>query len=233
MIPFTDEFPPGAICVATGDLTRFAMFNQSLAMLKVPTGSALIWTSGPLVASNLNHNFEETLKNASLQWAWIMGDDHTFNDDVVLKLLARRRDVIVPLCLNRQPPCAFTILDERNNAHRDFDKIPTSGTFVLEDFEVCGDAGMLLSRPALEKLGPPWYEALISGSKVSEDRYFARKIRDRGMDIHIDAEVTLGHITPCVIQPVHGEQGWNVQFRVGHTPLVEFRPVPAEEPVLA
>ena len=226
MVPVTSNFKGVGVCIATGELTRYAMFNQSLAMLHVTDNSCMIWTSGPLIAANMNRNFKSFLANPALEWAWIIGDDHTFKPDVILKLLAHEKDVIVPLCSNREPPCAFTIIDESNNKHRDFTKVPTSGIFKLEDFEVCGDAGMLLSRAAVEALGPPWYESLVSGTYTSEDRYFARKIRQQGMDIWIDTEVQLGHITPCLITPVVTEDGWNVQFQVGNVPLAQFRPVP-------
>lgn len=229
MIPVESEFPPGAVCVSTGELTRYAAFNQALSVLQVPSGTVLVWNCGPLIAHNLNNAFAHALERPELQWAWIMGDDHTFVPEIVLRLLARQQDVVVPLCLNRTPPCGFTIIDERNNRHRDFDKVPTSGAFRLEDFEVCGDAGMLLSRRALEKFGPPWYETLISGSFTSEDRYFARKIRNAGFDIRVDAEVVLDHVTPCKITPVATEDGWLVRFSVGHQPLVQFRPVPSDE----
>ena len=226
MVPVSFDEPGVGVCVATGELTRYSLFNQSLAMLHVPNESCLIWTSGPLIAANMNRNFAQFLRNEKLQYAWIMGDDHTFKPEVVMNLLKHKLDVVVPLCMNREPPCAFTIIDESNNKHRDFDKVPTSGLFKLEDFEVCGDAGMLLSRKAIEMLGPPWYESLISGTYTSEDRYFARKIRKHGMDIWIDADVHLGHITPCTISPILTPDGWQVLFGVGHKPLAQFRPVP-------
>lgn len=230
MVPVTFDVAPVGICVATGELTRYAQFNQCLAMLHVPNDSCMIWTSGPLIAANMNRNFVQFLKNEKLQWAWIIGDDHTFKPEVVMDLVARNKDIVVPLCMNREPPCAFTIIDESNNNHRDFDKVPTSGLFKLEDFEVCGDAGMLLSRAAVERLGPPWYESLISGTYISEDRYFARKARSLGMDIWIDTDVQLGHITPCLISPIATPTGWNVLFSVGHKPLAQFRPQPLEGP---
>ena len=57
MIPVDSPYPPGVVCVSTGELTRYAMFNQDLAMLRVPVGTCLSWTSGPLIAMNLNKNF--------------------------------------------------------------------------------------------------------------------------------------------------------------------------------
>jgi hypothetical protein len=247
MIPVESDAPPGAVCVITGELGRYSMFHQDLAMLRVPGGTQLTWTCGPLIAANMNESFRKALvypeghpragEPTALEWVWIMGDDHTFAPDVLLRLLAQQRalgaDVLLPGCLNRTPPCAFIIIDESNGRHRDFDKVPRT-PFRLEGFEVCGDAGMLLSRRALERLGPPWYAELISGSKTSEDRYFSRKIRDAGFDVWVDPGITLGHITPCVIEPVwdEAEGGWLVRFSVGRTPLVQFRPMPeaAAEP---
>lgn len=252
MIPVASPYPPGALCVITGELTRYAMFAQCLATLQVPSGSRLMWTAGPLIAANMDRNFSQALwehdpdtgqlsRDAAgrliptpYQWAWVMGDDHTFAPDIILQLLSRQKDIILPLCLNREPPCAFTIIDQSNGRHRDFDKVPTSGTFELEPFEVCGDAGMLLSRAALEKVGPPWYEKLVSGSWVSEDRYFTNKLRQQGLAVHVDTEARLGHITPSLIEPALGPDGaWHIRFSIGHKPLAQFRPVQLPEPVPA
>lgn len=248
MIPVESAFGPGSVAIVTGELGRYSMFHMDLAMLRVPSGSQYTWSSGVLIAENMNQNFSKSLvypvehpragERTACEWVWIMGDDHTFQPDVLLRLLHSQRetgaDVLVPGCLTRNAPCGFIIIDESNGRLRDFDKVPPH-VFKLEDFEVCGDAGMLLTRRAVERLGPPWYETLISGTKVSEDRHFARKIRAAGMDIWVDPTITLGHITPCVIEPVWDEVlgCWLVRFSVGRTPLVQFRPVPEPEPETA
>src|SRR3990167_4095024 len=105
--------PPGAVCMVSGDLTRYALSMQSLMGLRLPLGSTNSWHTGVLIAKSINMSFQYVMDNPQLQWAWIMGDDHQFDADIVLNLLAREKDVIVPLCLNRLPPMDPTVIDNR------------------------------------------------------------------------------------------------------------------------
>lgn len=162
------DHPPGGVCLITGELTRYVQSMRAAVSLRVPPGSALAWNAGPLVAFNINTSLQSVMDNPSLEWAWLMGDDHTYPPDILLKLLDRRVDVVVPLCLNRAPPLDPTIIGP--TGLRYLEDLPTSGLYELQPDETCGDAGMLIRRRVLEKLGPNFHELKKSGSHNAEDQ---------------------------------------------------------------
>src|SRR3990167_1927320 len=207
----TSRHPAGAICMISGDLTRYALAMQCLMSLKVPAGSVNAWHTGVLIAKSINAAFQVVIDNSALQWAWIMGDDHTFDPDVVLKLLDRDKDAIVPLCLNRLPPMDPTIVDHDKTRMKYLEELPTAGLYKLGPNETCGDAGLLVRRSVLEKIGSPWYDHRISGAIAAEDQAFVRRVKDNGFDVYADLDTRLGHIGHVNFLPVLKGGKWEVR----------------------
>ena len=205
--------PPGGVCLITGELTRYALAQQSIMSLKLPPGSINAWFTGMLVAKSLNSALQSVIDNPTLQWAWIMGDDHTFEPETVFKLLDRDKDVIAPLCLNRLPPMDPTIIEHDKKRMKYLEDLPKGGgLYRLKASETCGDAGLLIRRHVLEKIGAPWYDHRISGSINAEDQAFIQRIKDAGFDVFVDLDVRLGHIGNVVYAPVLKAGGWEVRI---------------------
>lgn len=204
------DHPPGAVCLITGDLLRYQPAMLSVVQLRVPAGSALVPMAGMLVAYNINSALTGMMANPDLEWAWLMGDDHTFRPDILMKLLDRNVDVVVPLCLNRTPPFSPTIAVASERMKR-LDELPDSGLYKLAENETTGDAGMLIRRSALEATGPDWYGKRKSGGHNSEDREFVEKIKLAGIDVHVDLDNPIGHMTPLELWPALAEGKWQVR----------------------
>lgn len=221
------KHPPGAVCLITGDLTRYAIAMQSVMGLKVPPGTHMPWNMGMLVARSLNGAFQTMMSTPSLQWVWVMGDDHTFDPDVVLKLLDREVDAVAPLCLNRLPPMDPTIVDHGRERMKYLEELPHSGLYTLAEDETCGDAGLLLRRKVLEAIPAPWYDHRISGAVASEDQAFVQRIKDAGFKVHIDLDVKIGHIGHAVFEPEWVGDHWEVRMTGGGMRhIANIRPAP-------
>ena len=214
--------PPGAVCMATGEIARFATSLQCYHRLQVPNGSLDAWHAGVLVAENLNHGLEAMMAMPSLQWAWIMGDDHVYPADLLLRLLDRGVDVVAPLCLNRYPPLDPSIMTPSGQKH--LEDLPTSGLYKLGTGETCGDAGLLIRRNVLEALERPFYDRLRSGSFKSEDQAFTGKLQDSGFAIWIDMEHTIGHIAASAVQPVVKNGRWAIRLTGGAKHIIDIEP---------
>ena len=205
------EHPPGAVCMISGDITRYAVSMHALQSLKAPVGSVLTWNMGVLIARSINDAFATVMSKPELQWAWIMGDDHTYEPDTLLKLLDRQKDIIVPLCLSRMPPMDPTIIAAEKRL-KYLEEIPITGLYRLEDGETCGDAGILIRRSAMEKLGPPWYERKGSGAHDAEDQEFIDKIKRTGFDVFVDMDIAIGHVGFVEFMPVRKNGHWEVRM---------------------
>lgn len=212
--------PPGGVCMISGELTRFGQSMQAWTRLQVPAGSASPWIMGTLVGNNINSAFRSIMAAPSLEWAWLMGDDHTYEPDILLNLLDRQVDVIVPLCLNRSVPFDPTIIEADKNGNpvrlKHLEDLGTSsGLYRLGPHETCGDAGILVRRHVLEKIGDPWHRLLKSGSHNAEDREFIKRVKDEGFEVHVDLDNVIGHLGVVEYKPVRKETGWEVRISSG------------------
>ena len=209
------SLPPGAVCMITGEIVRYAQSMQALHALVAPNGSFLSWHMGMLVARSINDAFAVVMEKPELQWAWIMGDDHTYSPDIVMKLIERDKDVVMPLCLNRVPPMDPTIVEwdaeHKTRRLKPLEDMPTSGLYKLAINETCGDAGMLIRRHVIEKSGPKWYERMKSGSHQAEDDEFVTKLKMLGFDIHVDLDNRIGHIGAVDFRPALVDGKWVVR----------------------
>lgn len=214
--------PPGATVMVSGDITRYALSMQSFMGLIAPAGSVVAWNTGVLIAKSINLGFQTVMDNPKLEWAWIMGDDHTYDADTILRLLEHDVEVVVPLCLNRMPPLDPTVIEHSvvpgvAGRMKYLEDMPGPGTglYKLKQNETCGDAGLLIRKSALKKIGTNWYERKKSGAHAAEDQEFIARCKDAGIDIHVDPSVQLGHIGHVNFLPVWKEDHWEVRLMGG------------------
>lgn len=216
-VPLPTNFPPGLVGVIAGDLSRFSEFNISLCgvIAASPVGTELVYTRGVDVSGNCNEIIRKATSNPKFEWVWILGDDHTFEQGTLLRLLEDLIlnpdiDVLVPHVLKRTPPWPPVVY-----SHQDRDgyyvaaDLPDKG---LTRIHAAGSAGMLVRRHVLEALEDPWFRPAPDAAGLNEDLYFCQKVRDAGFEIWCDPAIPLGHIAVHSVRPSfeHGE--WNVAF---------------------
>lgn len=220
-----NEHPPGIVGVIAQDTARFTMFAASLTNLEVPAGTGIKWILGHEVAANTNLLAQAMFDEyPSAQWLWIMGDDHTFPADILTRLLDWEKDIVVPLCLTRNPPykpVVFSGWVEQDDVPEGMpvgryrrrivlDEYPQAG---LAPVHSAGTAGMLIRRNVFETLDPPWFEhGFVSTQEVGEDVYFCDKATEAGFEIYCDLDTKLGHCTTAIVWPVQQADGWTYAF---------------------
>lgn len=221
---YRSDHPPGAICVASGELSRYPQFTHSLNSLLRPRGTTLELHCGLRPADNFNAGLRRMLANPALQWAWIMGDDHQFEPTTLLRLLERELDVVVPLCVRRQPPLiptlfkaaeSETVLGQLPPYH--WHQLPQHG---LMEVPRAGSGGMLVRRRVLTAMSDPWFETV-----QYEDIRFCDKVRNLGFAIYVDLDVQLDHWTPISLRPLRLASGqWTVGILINQTMHVALPP---------
>ena len=211
----------GTIGVVSGELTRYADFSLALLHILKPPGTKLAWVQGV----NISHNCNRLVKNMVGDWLWMIGDDHIFDPDILVRLLEHDADVVVPLCLKRSAPFDLVIYSGENEEGqlRAFsDDLPESG---LVEVHAAGQAGMLVRRHVLEAIPDPVFETY---GTQNEDIVFCRKIREAGFKIWCDVDTQLGHIGLMHVWPKYQDDSWGVGLNVGdgqEIPLKWVRPV--------
>ena len=111
LAPDKNDFPAGAVIIPCHDLARYHQFTYDLIHFDVPDGTISLMQRSASVVQNMNMGVEQML-DTSASWAWIIGDDHSFNRDVVVQLLKHDADIVVPLCTKRGPPFSLVLFDK-------------------------------------------------------------------------------------------------------------------------
>lgn len=221
--------PAGTVGVVVGSLARYRALFTSLERLKVPAGTNLIYAEGVEVARNCN----ELVDKMTGEWLWIMGDDHRFEPDTLLKLLDRKVDIVVPLVCRRNPPFDSVlyksmVADGAPNEKYKLSELPTGG---LLEVDAAGSAGMLVRQHVFASLPRPWFEFQ---RHTSEDVGFCLNARAAGFKVHADLAQTMTHITPCELEPRLGEDGkWVASVNIGGEmfSLTKIQDARSEKPV--
>jgi hypothetical protein len=215
------DFPVGTVGVPCSDLARYHLFTNSLMQLRVPDGTHFSFHHSASIIQNLNQ-IVGAMEPES-EWLWVMGDDHVFAADTLMRLLAWDVDIVAPLCARRAAPfnlVAFTEqmgLDEFGRPmYRtlEYDDLPEERG--LMPIHAAGSAGMLVKRRVLDALGEPWFTN-SDGFTTNEDVEFCRRAREAGFEIHLDTTLAIGHIGVVTIIPARrGERaGFSLNFQGG------------------
>lgn len=202
--------PPGLIIMLTGELARYADTMFDLDGVNAPLESGRFWFKSVLISDGLNRGFETLFSRPEMEWAWLMGDDHRFHPDTLLRLLDRDVDCIIPMCVHRMPPFPSNVRSSAGG--KMVGDFPTTGTYRLGPGEVCGDAGMLIRKRVLEAIPRPWFDTRRSGTFSSDDQAFSQRIKDAGFDVHVDCDVRIGHIQPMAITPTVIDGEWKIRL---------------------
>lgn len=211
-----DDHGPGIIILPCGNVGRYREFDMSLSGLIKPKGTHVDYRMSANIASSINRAILSM--DDDDEWAWIMNDDHVFEKNILINLLDRNVDVVVPLCCARQQPYIPVILDLPENEYRHMGwGFLQDKTGIIECSDVSlGGAGMLVRRHVFEILQQPWFENGKTGNPevLGEDTYFYTKLRQHSIPYHLDLDNWIGHITHAAIWPAKNEKGaWCVSVQ--------------------
>jgi hypothetical protein len=220
---------PGTIALPTAEIGRFTMFTVSLAGTRQPPDSHLSIMASASVTENLNAVIRH-LRDED-EWVWILGDDHVWEHDCLMRLLQAMEenldaDIIVPLVVKRNPPWNLVVF-KAAGIHHDglprwqpyqWDEIPASGVFEVD---AAGSAGMLVRREVLDRMGDPWFRS-TGGVILNEDVTFCADARELGFRIFASADVTMGHLGIFNVRPVRRDGRWGAMTEFS-SPEEQFR----------
>ena len=220
---------PGTIALPTSEIGRFAMFTVALAGTQQPPDTHLSVMASASVTENLNQSIRDLRPDD--RWLWVIGDDHTWQPDCLMQLLAAMddnldADILVPLVTKRNPPWHLVlfhetdVVDDGMRAWRPYgwDEIPERGVFEVA---AAGSAGMLIRREVLDAVGDPWFRS-TGGVILNEDVTFCADARALGYRIFASADVTMGHLGIFNVRPLRREGRWGAMTEFS-TPEEQFR----------
>ena len=202
----------GILALETGRYTAFTAATVAAALELIP-GSKILCPGAKHTPDPHGSSASDILNKQNLlarsfvgNWLWLLGDDHDFGEDALLRLLARDVDIVCPLNVMRRSPFGPMIYD-KNGRRWEWDDL--EGKSGLIEVPSCGNAGMLVKRRVFDKIGDPWFEWAPEGSPYhGGDLAFFWKARQAGFKVHVDLDVVFGHTNAATVVPVRvGESG--------------------------
>ena len=225
MIHLSDStFSHGTIIVAAASTPRFYEFQMSLDQVGAPAKTKLHIQRSCDITQNFNGGVKEMVGD----WAWFLGDDHAFSPDLLIRLLSHNVDVVLPVTPCKGipfMPCIMHGLGEgswhENMPLYHWDELSGTGLLPLPYGDFIGQAGMLVKKPVLDKIGYPWFKCgQIDPGRLQEDLYFCREVQQLGYTIYIDQEVVLDHYftTGITARKLNGK--WSPALKFGKDVMV-------------
>lgn len=203
---------PGTVVIPAASLARYNEFWMSVESLQVPHGTKLVAARG----ADIPHQLNEGIRRMTGEWVWILGDDHVFVPDLLLKLLDRGKDVILPLTPRREHPfypCMLHGPVAPSMLPYQWSELPTTGLFHFPKGDSAGQAGCLVRKPVLDKLGDPWFEGgKLTPGRLMEDMYFFHRLHELGIPVYFDCDQILPHIANITITPQRYNGQWYTGF---------------------
>lgn len=198
----------GIIGIATAFLGRYREFDVCVNKVQAPKGTDIVWNMGVNIAHHYNNMVREMLKDDEFQWIWILGDDHTFPSDLLVKLLDRNVDIVIPLCLRRKARFPPVLHSNAEAGYKPLGFDVLNGKSGLVDITqiTAGNAGMLIRRNVCETMDEPWFENGKTNPEMGGcDLWFCEKARKAGFKIWLDTDNTIGHLTHVAVYPYRDE----------------------------
>lgn len=203
-----EKYGPGVIGVAApGSVGRYKDFEICLHGLERPKGSKLTFEMSCNVSKNMNNMCEKTLQGG-YEWLFILGDDHVFKPDTLMRLLCEDKDIIVPYNLQRGAPYAPVINGSEKERYARLDASVVEGKSGVIDLNgrTCGNAGMLIKRKVLAEIGGDWHRPECRKSHLSgPDIWFCKRAIECGFKIWLALNIPMGHLMVNAVWPVIDE----------------------------
>jgi len=168
-------------------------FASSLMGLQLTPTTRVIWQVRSMIDTARNNLVKEALKTSDFTHMLMIDDDHQFEPDLALKLLAHDVDIVGALAFKRRPeytPCVYR--KKEDGLH--YPILPE----VFQEVDVVGSGAILIKMEVLKKLTFPYFETFYTKDNpprhYSVDFDFCMKSKKAGFKIFVDPQAEIKHI---------------------------------------
>ena len=166
-------------------------FASSLMGLQLTPETRVIWQVRSMIDIARNNLVKEALKTPDYTHILMIDDDHVFEPDLALRLLAHDVDIVGALAFKRRPeytPCVFR--KKEDGLH--YPILPE----VFQEVDVVGTGAILIKIEVLQKMEFPYFETFYDENKKhwGVDFTFCKRAKKAGFKIFVDSQVEIKHI---------------------------------------
>lgn len=207
----------GTIALICSDLARYSVFTGNFARLAQQHPNVKIEVSIGLQIARSRNLLMDRIEG---DWVWWMDDDHSFEPNLLTKLLSWNEDIVGPLYVMRRiPPLPTARVVRIVDGKKDYG-IPTgvwSKPPGLYEVDTLGTSGLLVRRHVWEKIEKPYFiTGHVEPDLLSEDMYFSEKAKEAGFKLFLDTTSILGHLTSMTMAPNYRDGKWYCDLHMNH-----------------
>jgi hypothetical protein len=222
----------GVIGVSGAELARYAIFYDSLLHLATPPLTALIQARGANIAENRNGIAERALKMGA-EWILYLDDDQVLAPHTLIDLLARNKDVISGLYVQREAPFTPLVFDQEDSEGYCLPRLLERGDRGLVSVKATGAGCMLVATNVLRAMEEPWWRlGQITKDGWGDDLNFCHRVREAGFEVWCDLDVVVGHQTNGTLWPKRGENGEWSTILVPRSDMIAEWPAAMRSPLV-
>lgn len=210
------DYGKGIIGILSGELGRYRAFDIALMDVERPAGTLITYGVGLNLAQNSN-NIIRYAVNKELDWVWLLDDDHVFPRDLLIKLLERNVEFVMPLAVQRKEPFNPVLhkpMSEGGKRSGYENLHGKSGLIDIGDWST-GKGCALIRTSVFKKIPPPWFTlGQIDPELTSPDTHFCQKMHAAGIPIYVDLDNVTGHIAQFAVWPdkdANNHWGYRIQ----------------------
>ncbi len=199
--------PFGTVIVPSTGAPRYLSFYQALDRLHVPQGTRLLYA----ISSDLTMGLNQAMEGFIGEWVFLLGDDHTYHPDLLMRLLGWNLPAVTGLNIGRVSPFK-PIVSIPGQRLAEWSEIPTdTALWYPPRGWVPGNAGMLIRRSVIEQMDKPYFMAgQILPHAGCEDLYFVQQVQKVTGGVPVDLGAILGHTNHFAVTPQLTERGWEI-----------------------
>ena len=199
------------IAIPQHELSRYTAFETNLDRVICPPFTVKQRLCSIYIANNQNA-LARMFMASDFDWFWLLNDDQIYPPDTLLRLLAHQKDIVVPLCIEKNgphPPLIYEHSSPGLKAYR-FLKRHERGLIPVG---AAGGGGMLIHRRVFEAIPDPWWTVTTGQTEAgaweqsSEDFDFCDRVADAGFQLFCDLETSVIHLAHYGLRAMRDESG--------------------------
>jgi hypothetical protein len=195
------------IAQPSGDAPRYHEFQAAMDQLWRPMHTIKPEPARGLYPANQQNHLAREFLKTDADWFWLVNDDQIYDPRTLARLLGHDKDVVIPLCLEKNPPHRPLIYDAPGKDGLHAYRYLRKGDKGLQRVYSSGGGGLLVKRRVFEAIDDPWWDQRMVKNEqglsqlMSEDMPFCEKVNAAGFEIWCDFDWSAIHLGTWGVRP--------------------------------